>query len=284
MFIQGEWSRGRLHCYKCSARIGLFDFISGSKCSCQKYVLPGVQIGKSKVDYQAQAQVKLQVASMSTTRLPTPPNFLTIAEDLNSNICTETLSKTKLFSSNQCDETNSFLFYPSDGKENSADSLGNISNNTNQTSHSNIAKEPAAELLGSAESGLSTTGDSIRGRHRSPAQRAVVILQQQKANDMVAIQFRTSNRFEVLEEETSPDCKSGKPSDSSDESEFGVQMHVTCAVCWELYLHPMSVKPCGHVFCEPCLRRLSKHSHSSKVHCPLCRELVLFCYPNTGSC
>lgn len=46
----GEWSKGRINCQYCDSKIGGFDFISGSKCSCYNNVLPSVYIIKSKVD------------------------------------------------------------------------------------------------------------------------------------------------------------------------------------------------------------------------------------------
>ncbi|KAK7865234.1 hypothetical protein R5R35_012361 [Gryllus longicercus] len=45
-----NWTRGKLSCPHCKARLGSFDFVSGSKCHCQKYILPSVHIVKEKVD------------------------------------------------------------------------------------------------------------------------------------------------------------------------------------------------------------------------------------------
>ncbi|KAK4877223.1 hypothetical protein RN001_009729 [Aquatica leii] len=46
-----HWSKGKLNCYQCNARIGAFDFISGTKCQCEQNVLPPVHIINSKVDF-----------------------------------------------------------------------------------------------------------------------------------------------------------------------------------------------------------------------------------------
>ncbi|KAL6097161.1 uncharacterized protein ACO6RY_06316 [Pungitius sinensis] len=48
---------------------------------------------------------------------------------------------------------------------------------------------------------------------------------------------------------------------------------VTCAVCLEVYFSPYSCQPCGHVFCEPCLRTIAKNRPTS-TPCPLCRTLI----------
>ncbi|XP_070781364.1 E3 ubiquitin-protein ligase RNF180 [Enoplosus armatus] len=48
---------------------------------------------------------------------------------------------------------------------------------------------------------------------------------------------------------------------------------LTCAVCLDVYFSPHSCQPCGHVFCEPCLRTIAKNRPTSSP-CPLCRTLV----------
>ncbi|XP_034403037.1 E3 ubiquitin-protein ligase RNF180 [Cyclopterus lumpus] len=48
---------------------------------------------------------------------------------------------------------------------------------------------------------------------------------------------------------------------------------LTCAVCLEVYFSPYSCQPCGHVFCEPCLRSIAKN-RPTHTPCPLCRTLI----------
>ncbi|XP_023281355.1 E3 ubiquitin-protein ligase RNF180-like [Seriola lalandi dorsalis] len=57
--------------------------------------------------------------------------------------------------------------------------------------------------------------------------------------------------------------------DSEEEDREGL----TCAVCLDVYFSPYSCKPCGHVFCEPCLRTLAKN-RPTNTPCPLCRTLI----------
>ncbi|XP_012671763.1 E3 ubiquitin-protein ligase RNF180 isoform X2 [Clupea harengus] len=47
----------------------------------------------------------------------------------------------------------------------------------------------------------------------------------------------------------------------------------TCAVCLDVYFSPHMCQPCGHVFCEPCLRTLAKNRPGS-TPCPLCRTVI----------
>ncbi|XP_011480405.1 E3 ubiquitin-protein ligase RNF180 isoform X1 [Oryzias latipes] len=48
---------------------------------------------------------------------------------------------------------------------------------------------------------------------------------------------------------------------------------MTCAVCLDIYFSPYSCHPCGHVFCEPCLRTLTKN-RPANTPCPLCRTVI----------
>ncbi|XP_029921569.1 E3 ubiquitin-protein ligase RNF180 isoform X2 [Myripristis murdjan] len=62
---------------------------------------------------------------------------------------------------------------------------------------------------------------------------------------------------------------SGLLTDSEEEDRDGY----TCAVCLDVYYSPYSCQPCGHIFCEPCLRTLAKN-RPTNTPCPLCRTLI----------
>jgi len=51
---------------------------------------------------------------------------------------------------------------------------------------------------------------------------------------------------------------------------------VICPVCLDLLHEPFQVEPCGHIFCEPCLRRLGQ-KNPMNCSCPLCRTKIGFC-------
>ena len=57
--------------------------------------------------------------------------------------------------------------------------------------------------------------------------------------------------------------------------------HLICPICLELLFSPFCVKPCEHVFCEPCLRRLARPCPTNTA-CPLCREIIGACTPAAG--
>jgi len=54
-----------------------------------------------------------------------------------------------------------------------------------------------------------------------------------------------------------------------------------CPVCLDLLHEPFQVDPCGHVFCEPCLRRLGQ-KNPMNCSCPLCRTKIGFCKHKSG--
>ncbi|KAL3860778.1 hypothetical protein ACJMK2_010849 [Sinanodonta woodiana] len=58
------------------------------------------------------------------------------------------------------------------------------------------------------------------------------------------------------------------------DSEMGNPL--TCPVCLELYFRPHLCYPCQHIFCEPCLRKLTTVS-AEYVPCPLCRNVIQSC-------
>ena len=52
-----------------------------------------------------------------------------------------------------------------------------------------------------------------------------------------------------------------------------------CAICLDIFFRPTTVYPCRHIFCDPCLRRLS---NARIVRCPICRTPIKRCLFNRG--
>ena len=54
-----------------------------------------------------------------------------------------------------------------------------------------------------------------------------------------------------------------------------------CAICLDLLFNPHLLDPCQHIFCEPCLRRLSG---ARITKCPMCRARIRRCVYQKGEC
>ncbi|KAL4234190.1 hypothetical protein ACF0H5_005843 [Mactra antiquata] len=61
--------------------------------------------------------------------------------------------------------------------------------------------------------------------------------------------------------------------------DIDVDTTLTCSICLELYHLPNTCQPCGHMFCDLCLRRLT-HQGSEGIPCPLCRTIISYCQLN----
>ncbi|XP_050396152.1 uncharacterized protein LOC126814816 [Patella vulgata] len=69
------------------------------------------------------------------------------------------------------------------------------------------------------------------------------------------------------------------PEIGSGDSPLPVIDNLTCPICLEVYHRPHLVQPCGHIFCEPCLRRLTTRT-CAEVPCPMCRIIIISCTPD----
>ena len=76
----------------------------------------------------------------------------------------------------------------------------------------------------------------------------------------------------------------------------------TCVICYDIMVRPHEVRPCGHVFCELCLRQLQSTTASQLplwnpqggrngrqrreilVLCPICRGPIEKCQVKEGTC
>merc|ERR1712126_259501 len=47
-----------------------------------------------------------------------------------------------------------------------------------------------------------------------------------------------------------------------------------CAVCMDILYKPIKLKPCNHIFCEPCVSNLRSTGIYAEVTCPTCRTNI----------
>ena len=88
--------------------------------------------------------------------------------------------------------------------------------------------------------------------------------------------------------------------DAQDTTDLLNESEHTCAICYDIMVRPHEVRPCGHVFCELCLRQLQSTTASRQplqhpqverngrqqreilVLCPICRRPIEKCHAKGG--
>ncbi|XP_060557773.1 uncharacterized protein LOC132718164 [Ruditapes philippinarum] len=63
--------------------------------------------------------------------------------------------------------------------------------------------------------------------------------------------------------------------------DYNIDSKYTCPVCLEMYHMPSICNPCSHVFCDPCLRRMTSQGYEG-IPCPLCRTVISSCQLDNG--
>merc|ERR1712018_1092833 len=51
----------------------------------------------------------------------------------------------------------------------------------------------------------------------------------------------------------------------------------SCTVCMDIKYKPITLIPCTHSFCDPCIRTVAQTNRESTPQCPLCRTLITDC-------
>ncbi|XP_051267613.1 E3 ubiquitin-protein ligase RNF180 isoform X2 [Dicentrarchus labrax] len=97
-------------------------------------------------------------------------------------------------------------------------------------------------------------------------------MSKREKNRLKAIRRKQRRRERwLLSQQEQAESVSGSLLHSEEEEED--REGLTCAVCLDVYFSPYSCQPCGHVFCEPCLRSIAKN-RPTNAPCPLCRTLI----------
>ncbi|CAL4069285.1 unnamed protein product, partial [Meganyctiphanes norvegica] len=68
---EASWTKGKIHCPGCQARLGSFNFVSCIKCSCNSTSLPAVHLLTSKVDWLRPSDLSKYAISVPN-QVPTP--------------------------------------------------------------------------------------------------------------------------------------------------------------------------------------------------------------------
>lgn len=283
-WIQNEvdssgWTKGRIHCPKegCPARVGGFDFVQGLLCSCGFLIIPAIWIQNGKVDVNA----------VSTAEQPSGPrreimladrSYFVSREEPDRQCSRMPISEKKhsvSLTGRQEIETESGT-YPTEvtfpDSINSED-FGNTVITSNAvftcTTVGPLATEIRTPILSTERGFLAKNKrasdnefQSVETRRLSECARSTTLPRKRRL-------IGSSNRFGNLKVE--------EPEVISPPDPGMVDDQLTCAVCLDCFYKPHKC-PCGHVFCEPCLRQLY-HARSGTLKCPVCRSPVRYIEP-----
>ncbi|XP_071544066.1 uncharacterized protein [Panulirus ornatus] len=245
---ESSWTKGKIHCPGCGGRLGSFNFVSGSQCACGSHVLPQVHLLRSKVDWMKVGEA-----------LPCPVSFPDHAVALSAVTLPFDTESTTCKGVENC--------VSDDGSNRDCSSvlpaiLQTSCNDASFKLGERIYKSEVARKY----------GRQIRHRQHGKEKDTGVEETSTTAGCSDADLLMTSSNFEVLtNEDLSED-------DLSKEQEEMIPEHLQCPVCLDILYSPLVARPCGHTFCEPCLRRLAQTDPTHTL-CPLCRQTIGQCMP-----
>ncbi|XP_042873172.1 E3 ubiquitin-protein ligase RNF180-like isoform X2 [Penaeus japonicus] len=277
---ESSWTKGKILCPACQARIGSFNFVSGNHCACGSYLVPQVHLLKAKVDWIKVGEV-----------LPHPVSFPN--------------QKVLLSSSEDSDLRNSALLTtlttPHEVKHNDDSSVTQtptaiLGDSCNDAFYTTVTPSDDLDwaMYGQGSPDMLTCKQkkilqNLKSHPKQNGKQSKLLTRRSKwkkqhlwniseledhlcAGDMTptaGLSSKCSN-FHVLESEDLQD-------DSSDDADK-IPKDIMCPVCLDLLYSPLKVQPCGHIFCEPCLRRVA-HPNPTNTLCPLCRHIIGQCMP-----
>ncbi|XP_013415066.1 E3 ubiquitin-protein ligase RNF180 [Lingula anatina] len=309
--LKGGWTKGKLTCPKCGGKVGGFDFISPSRCSCGLHMNPFIYLTANRVDRDRPVSVPQSTPSAA----PLAQRPVITREESGGIVHLDGGSENLAIVSAASDDIDHLL--QSDLIQASSDG-GNTSlryRNRERTEHSVSERNADAfnqQGVSVEANGASQSGDDSHRLHG--AQEGAVTNSDTLLHSSDSELSDSSVSSWILETSSSPTSQSepdetwtnsdnlhssqnnftllvqsGKESDndcsdSVDEknNELGdleliKQMEgLTCSICLDLYYRPHSCYPCRHVFCESCLRQIANSSSTDTV-CPLCRTEIKKC-------
>nr|XP_023682157.1 E3 ubiquitin-protein ligase RNF180 isoform X1 [Paramormyrops kingsleyae]XP_023682158.1 E3 ubiquitin-protein ligase RNF180 isoform X1 [Paramormyrops kingsleyae] len=251
---QAQWTRGKLLCPHCGARLGGFDFMRQASCPCGHQLT--VHLSESRVDRDHRLTVFLSdtwaYRSRRQPRELRPSQEVCHLEGLGLPEKTQSTAPQLMGGAEPSGLAEPSPTYRITGEETSPDALATTTIRQQLPSRSSMegggreGEEPGERRPGRRERKyMRSLRRKRRGRERGLQSQW---LEQQEGS--------TGN------------------ASSSDEDEAGRDREgLTCAVCLDIYFNPYMCRPCGHVFCEPCLRTLAR-SCPSNTPCPLCRTPI----------
>ncbi|KAG5834798.1 hypothetical protein ANANG_G00265400 [Anguilla anguilla] len=243
---QARWTSGRLSCQHCRARLGGFNFVNQAKCPCGLDLT--VHLCKSRLDVDCRRPGPPGAGeSAAPCARPLEPLLRRLGGPSPSGCHGEAGDHARP-GSVYSEEATAFADQHGRGEE--------TEEGAEQTAPLRSLQLDRAVVTHVASPRLSK-----RERNRLKSQR-----RKQRRRERW-IQSRLQEHTQGL---------MGNVTSSEDEDAAAAvadRESLTCAVCLDIFFSPYMCQPCGHVFCEPCLRTLAKNRAAS-TPCPLCRTLI----------
>nr|XP_043868917.1 E3 ubiquitin-protein ligase RNF180 isoform X3 [Solea senegalensis] len=283
---QAQWTAGKLNCLNCGARLGGFNFVNRSKCPCGRDT--NVHLSKSRVDSDHKHYtfiVRPRDTRLETSRALPPTvdsenneDSLSVAGPSDASDGVRERRVVDLTTADRQTDDESTLLPVSrpSTQETDTDDVFAV------TSLASGGRQ--LQTVEAVESSMETTtvhqedSDStlfLRGRTAEDegtelrASSASRSLSRREKNRLKSQRRKQRRRERWLLSQQQADVDN----DGEEEEKEEDRENLTCTVCLDVYFRPHSCEPCGHVFCELCLRTLAKNRHT-KTTCPLCRTLI----------
>ncbi|XP_047497167.1 E3 ubiquitin-protein ligase RNF180-like isoform X2 [Penaeus chinensis] len=264
---ESSWTKGKLFCPGCQARLGSFNFVTGSHCACRSHIVPHVHLLKTKVDWIKVGEILPHTISFPNQKvLHSSSEAPHEADHMGSLSEAQTLTAND---GNSCNDASYTAVAPSDDLDWAMYDQGSPSMLTHKQKEilENLKSQHRQNVK---QKTLLTRRSKWKKQHMWNISELEDELSIEDMTPRAGISSKCSN-FHVLPSEDLQD-------DSSDDSDK-IPMDLMCPVCLDLLYSPLEVQPCRHIFCEPCLRRVA-HPNPTNTLCPLCRHMIGQCMPS----
>uniref|UniRef100_A0A3P8ZWT5 RING-type domain-containing protein n=1 Tax=Esox lucius TaxID=8010 RepID=A0A3P8ZWT5_ESOLU len=236
---QAQWTVGKLNCENCGARLGSFNFLKCTKCPCGQESI--MHLSKSRVDQDCSRSIHVATAPKMGGR--------------RGQCCLKGApgGAGQVSGPDKPEAGDDYL-------------VGSPLCYLPPGSTPFAVRGPGVSLITEEE-----VDEEGRGRTPSePGQAQAVVPQcfSKREKNRLKSQ-RRKRRKKELWLNSQVQSLTGMRTESEEEDREAY----TCAVCLDVYFSPYSCQPCGHIFCEPCLRTLAKN-RPTNTPCPLCRTLI----------
>ncbi|XP_058472456.1 E3 ubiquitin-protein ligase RNF180 isoform X3 [Solea solea] len=289
---QAQWTVGKLKCLNCGARLGGFNFVNRSKCPCGRDA--NVHLSKSRVDsdHKHNAFIVRPRDARLETSLALPPtgdsenneDSLSVAGPSDAtDVVRERPVVDLTMADRQTDDESTLLPVSRPSTQETDTDADDVVAVT-----SLVSGGRQLQTVEAVESSVETTtvhqedSDStlfLRGRTAEDegtelrASSASRSLSRREKNRLKSQRRKQRRRERWLLSQQQADVDSDGEEEEKEKEKEEDRENLTCTVCLDVYFRPHSCEPCGHVFCELCLRTLAKNRHT-KTTCPLCRTLI----------